>query len=147
MLPVATGIQRGAPKIYVCVLCVRVLCKTRRSFIRGWNPFGEFLICYSISILPSWILSRIRNQAKTARNGNFCAWKNLTHKKALWCTCIFTIKTDYHWTCLKCRAKDKRTAVLKTPGADVSSSGKKLRKTSEVLVPLPPLLRARVKCP
>ena len=40
---------------------------------RGWNPTGEFLICYSISILPSWILSRIRNQVKTAGNGSFCA--------------------------------------------------------------------------
>ena len=36
MLPVATAIQRGAPKIYACVLCVRVLCKTRRPFIRSF---------------------------------------------------------------------------------------------------------------
>ena len=31
---------------------------------RGWNPSGRFLMCYSISILPSWILTRIRNQVK-----------------------------------------------------------------------------------
>ena len=37
MLPVATEIQRGAPKINACVLCVRVLCKTRRSFIRSFS--------------------------------------------------------------------------------------------------------------
>ena len=37
MLPVATAIQRGAPKINACVLCVRVLCKTRRSFIRSFS--------------------------------------------------------------------------------------------------------------
>ena len=37
MLPVATEIQRGAPKIIACVLCVRVLRKTRRSFIRSFS--------------------------------------------------------------------------------------------------------------
>ena len=37
MLPVATAIQRGAPKINACILCVRVLCKTRRSFIRSFS--------------------------------------------------------------------------------------------------------------
>ena len=37
MLPVATAIQRDAQKINVCVLCVRVLCKTRRSFIRSFS--------------------------------------------------------------------------------------------------------------
>ena len=36
-LPVATAIQRGAPKINACVLCVRVLFKTRRSFIRSFS--------------------------------------------------------------------------------------------------------------
>ena len=33
MMPVATAIQRDGPKINACVLYVRVLCKTRRSFI------------------------------------------------------------------------------------------------------------------
>ena len=37
MLPVATSIQRGAPKINACALWVRVLCKTRRSFIRSFS--------------------------------------------------------------------------------------------------------------
>ena len=37
MLPVATAIKRGAPKIKACVLCVRALCKTRRSFIRSFS--------------------------------------------------------------------------------------------------------------
>ena len=37
MLPVATAIQRDAPKINACVLCVRVLFKTRRSFIRSFS--------------------------------------------------------------------------------------------------------------
>ena len=37
MLPVATSIQSGAPKINACVLWVRVLCKTRRSFIRSFS--------------------------------------------------------------------------------------------------------------
>ena len=47
MLPVATAIQRGAPKIYACVLCVReghvyevflVLAKTRLIFPRINGP-------------------------------------------------------------------------------------------------------------
>ena len=41
MLPVATVIQRGAPKMYACVLCVRVLCKMRRSFIRSFPRLTE----------------------------------------------------------------------------------------------------------
>ena len=36
MLPVATAIQCGAPKINACVLCVRALFKTQRSFIRSF---------------------------------------------------------------------------------------------------------------
>ena len=41
MLPVATAIQRGASKINACVLCVHVLCKTRRSFIRRFSRLSE----------------------------------------------------------------------------------------------------------
>ena len=37
MLPVATAIQLGAQKINARALCVRVLCKTRRSFIRSFS--------------------------------------------------------------------------------------------------------------
>ena len=37
MLPIATAIQCGAPKINACVLCVRVLYKTRRSFVRSFS--------------------------------------------------------------------------------------------------------------
>ena len=39
---------------------------------------------------------------------------------------LVTIATDHHLTCLKICARDERTA---TPGADVLSSMKKLRKT------------------
>ena len=41
MLPVATAIQRGAPKINACVQFVRVLCKTRRSFIRSFSRLSQ----------------------------------------------------------------------------------------------------------
>ena len=37
MLPIATAILRGAPKNNACVLCVRVLYNTRRSFIRSFS--------------------------------------------------------------------------------------------------------------
>ena len=32
-----SAIQRGAPKINACILCVRVLCNTRRSFVRNFS--------------------------------------------------------------------------------------------------------------
>ena len=41
MLPVATAIQRGAPKINEFVLCVRVLCKTRMSFIESFSRLNQ----------------------------------------------------------------------------------------------------------
>ena len=41
MLPVATAIQRRASKINACVLCVRVLWKTRRSFIRSFSRLSK----------------------------------------------------------------------------------------------------------
>ena len=41
MLPVATAIPRRAPKINACVLCVRVLWKTRRSFIRSFSRLSK----------------------------------------------------------------------------------------------------------
>ena len=45
------------------------------------------------SWLPSWILPRIRNQVKTARNGNFlCFKRKITNKKAL-CMILATMFT------------------------------------------------------
>ena len=41
MLPVTTAIQRSASKINACVLCVRVLCKTRTSFIRRFSRLSQ----------------------------------------------------------------------------------------------------------
>ena len=41
MLPVARAIQGGAPKINAYILCVRVLCKTRRSFIRSFSRLSS----------------------------------------------------------------------------------------------------------
>ena len=41
MLPVATPIQRSAPKINACVLCVRALFKTRRSVIPSFSRLSE----------------------------------------------------------------------------------------------------------
>ena len=41
MLPVATPIQRSAPKINAYVVCVRVLFKTRRSFIRSFSRLSQ----------------------------------------------------------------------------------------------------------
>ena len=90
--------------------------------------------------LPSWILPRIRNQVKTARNGDFLClrWK-VTHKQALcrtlatrftfiveksWKNMYFHSKmacppptydviyrNDHHWTWLKMSARDERTAT------------------------------------
>ena len=38
-------------------------------------------LCRHQQWLPSWILPRIRNQVKTARNGNFlCLTYKITHK-------------------------------------------------------------------
>ena len=44
MLPVATAIQRGAPKINACVLCVRVLFKTQRSLYEVFLVLAKTLL-------------------------------------------------------------------------------------------------------
>ena len=41
MLPVATAVQHGAPIFNACVLCVRALCKTQRSFIRSFSRLSK----------------------------------------------------------------------------------------------------------
>ena len=46
---------------------------------------------WSLSWPPSWILSRIRNQVKTARNDTFlCLTRKITHKLVL-CIILSTI--------------------------------------------------------
>ena len=112
---------------------------------------------WSPSWPPSWILKRIRNWVKAVRNGNFLCftWKitqisalhDFSHTISFYCwkklikTCTFTqkwldhlllmtsylvtIATDNHWT----RVRGMNEQLLKTPGADVLSSRKKLRKT------------------
>ena len=57
---------------------------------------------------------------------------------------LVTIATDHHLTCLQICARDERTA---TPGADVLSFMKKLRKALWGLGTFPPLplVRARIK--
>ena len=42
---------------------------------------------------------------------------------------LVTIEIDHYWTWLKMRERDERTATEKKSGADVLSSGRKLRKT------------------
>ena len=41
MLPLATAVQHGASKINTCLLCVRVLSKTRTSFIRSFSRLSK----------------------------------------------------------------------------------------------------------
>ena len=125
----------------------------------------------------SWILPRITNQVKIARNSNFFVlyvknntyiitlndfshniyfycWKKLkkcifTPKRldhlVLMASSLVTIATDHYWTqtVSKC-ARGMIEQLLKTSGADVLSSRKKLKKTFEGLHQ-PPLVRPRVK--
>ena len=43
---------------------------------------------------------------------------------------LVTLETDHHWTWLKVRARDERTAT-ETSGADFLSSRKKKKKTEK----------------
>ena len=119
----------------------------------GWKPPLEFFICCSISKrwkplivafpgglwrhqqwspswVPSWILPRIGNQDKTARNGNFFVLEmkynpqistlhDFSHKIYFYCwknwkNIYFHSKMvgapPPHWTLLKMRARDEQKA-------------------------------------
>ena len=121
----------------------------------------------SPSCLPSWILPRIRNQAKTTRNDNFLSFtRKKTHTHFAWYLATrFTfvmyyaqkwlghllLMTSYLVTIatelVSNFAGGMNEQLLKTSGADVLSPRKKLRKTLRGGggdIHPPPLVRPRV---
>ena len=76
---------------------------------------------WSLSWPPSWILSRIRNQVKTARNDTFlCLTRKITHKLVL-CIILSTI--------FKLKEVEKKTCIFTQNSSGLITSG------ADVIVP------------
>ena len=88
MLPVATAIQRGAPKINGCVLCVRVLFKSRLIFplINGPNVY-EMRPAIVSGDAPGQLLADFSPSLVTVSRSfcevsfSFLKWQVVEHKR------------------------------------------------------------------